>query len=129
MATSCTSDSTSDRASGGGPLPALRVRNGRLIIDQEGRAPFALDGVSLTLKPGKRYQILGVVDEPTWGPIDVSGSLKPASESCPRAPLWFASCLPGTGTASRFEPSPSGPRSASARSTGTSRRNVNSTTQ
>src|SRR5206468_2384409 len=60
---------------GGGPLPSIRVRNGRLTIDQEGREPFTLEGVSLTLLPAKRYQLLGVVDDPTWGPIDVTGSL------------------------------------------------------
>src|SRR5262245_25947350 len=50
-------------ASGGARarIPALRVRNGRLTIAQEGRQPFTLDGVSLTLEPGKRYELFGII--------------------------------------------------------------------
>lgn len=65
------------RPGGPGPLPAFRVRNGRITIDKEGCQPFTLVGVSLTIEPGRRYQLLGVVDDPVWGPIDLDGSLNP----------------------------------------------------
>jgi hypothetical protein len=61
---------------GRGPLPALRLRGGRLTVEQQGRLPFTLEGVSLTLQPSEEKNLFGVIDDPVWGAFDVGGRVE-----------------------------------------------------
>ena len=63
-------------AAAGGPLPDVQVRAGSLTLEQEGRQPFTLEGISLTLQPALRTNLSGVLDDPVWGSFDVSGRVE-----------------------------------------------------
>jgi translocation and assembly module TamB len=60
-------------AIGGGPLPALDLRNASITIEQEGRPDFTLQGISLTLKRSEGENLTGVIDDPAWKPIEMTG--------------------------------------------------------
>jgi hypothetical protein len=60
----------------GGPLPAFRIRAARLTLEQEGRPPFSLEGISLTLEPTARNNLVGILDDPVLGTLDVRGRVE-----------------------------------------------------
>src|SRR5262249_15446762 len=57
----------------GGRLPALRIRGLTVTLEREGRAPFTLEGASLTLSPQLEENLYGVLDDPVWGAFDITG--------------------------------------------------------
>jgi hypothetical protein len=59
-----------------GPLPTCRIRAARLTLEQEGRPPFSLEGISLTLEPGRQDNLTGTLDDPLWGNFDVRGRVE-----------------------------------------------------
>jgi hypothetical protein len=60
---------------GPGSLPACRIRAARLTLEQEGRAPFTLEGISLDLDPTLPTNLVGALDDPLWGELEVRGKV------------------------------------------------------
>jgi hypothetical protein len=60
-----------------GELPAVRLRDSRLTIEQEGRPAFTLAGVTLDFHPGEEHNLTGEVADPAWGPLAVAGTVDP----------------------------------------------------
>lgn len=57
----------------GGKLPHLRLIGLELTLEQEGRAPFTLQGASLTLDPQRLDNLSGFLEDPSWGKFDIVG--------------------------------------------------------
>lgn len=56
-----------------GQLPHLRLRDLTLILEQEGRAPFTVQGASFTLAPKSVENLSGLVEDPQWGQFRLGG--------------------------------------------------------
>ncbi len=61
----------------GGAWPVLRLRDSQLTIEQEGRSPFTVHGVDLTLDPAGERNLTGKALDPAWQTLEVSGHLDP----------------------------------------------------
>ncbi|MGL4552293.1 MAG: hypothetical protein ACRC33_14030, partial [Gemmataceae bacterium] len=58
---------------GAGALPAVRVNGGTVVLEQEGRKPFAVSGATLDVRPDG--DISGAIDDPRAGNFAVAGRL------------------------------------------------------
>ncbi len=67
-------------SSSGGTLPTVRIHGSSITIDQEGRAPFTIKDISLALESHKGECLSGVINDPVWGQIDLSGDLRPGGD-------------------------------------------------
>lgn len=66
---------------GGPPVPPVRVRNGSVVLDQEGRAPLRLSGAELTLAPAADgLTIDGTITDPEWGRWTVAMRLEAVAQ-------------------------------------------------
>ncbi len=62
---------------GGGPMPHVHIDNGKLTLDQDGRAPMVIQGVKLDLtSDGGDLKATGAVADPFWGDWSLDGSFK-----------------------------------------------------
>jgi hypothetical protein len=63
----------------GGELPAIRLRDSALTIEQEGRPSFTIEGVTLDLRGGDGQDLSGRIADPAWGPLEIAGTVDPQS--------------------------------------------------
>jgi translocation and assembly module TamB len=64
----------------GVPLPDVRLRQGRITIDQVGRPPFVVGGVEAEVRSAEgRLVLTGTVHDERWGDWVVTGNVDPAS--------------------------------------------------
>lgn len=66
------------REGGGSPaeVPAIELTGGRVRINQDGRPPFALEGMHLSVEPaGDDVKLSGAIDDPRWSKWTVQGSV------------------------------------------------------
>jgi len=65
---------------GGGPMPHVRIDNGKLTLNQDGRAPMVIQGVKMDLaSDGGDLKATGAVADPFWGDWSLDGSFKDES--------------------------------------------------
>jgi hypothetical protein len=57
-------------------FPAVDIRGARVVLEQEGRRPFSLDGAALDLAPDRAENLHGTIDDPVWGAFDVAGAYR-----------------------------------------------------
>ena len=61
---------------GGGPMPHLHIDGAKLTLNQDGRKPMLIQGVTGDLTPdGADFKAGGSVNDPFWGAWSLSGSL------------------------------------------------------
>ncbi len=61
--------------------PAIQLEDGKLTVDQDGREPLVLAGVTATLRQeGDNWLVEGDVNDPQWGPWKIKGQFEPKKE-------------------------------------------------
>ena len=62
---------------GGGPMPHLRIDNGKLTLQQDGRAAMVIQGIKADLtSDGGDLKVAGNIADPFWGDWSLDGSFK-----------------------------------------------------
>ena len=65
---------------GGGPMPHVRIDNGKLTLNQDGRPPMVIQGIKADLtSDGGDLKAAGAVADPFWGDWSLDGSFKDES--------------------------------------------------
>jgi hypothetical protein len=60
-------------------LPEVHLHHSRLTIEQEGRPPFAVEGIDAEVRSRDgKLAVTGAVHDPRWGSWDLDGSVDPA---------------------------------------------------
>src|SRR5262249_21323343 len=63
-------------------MPTIDLEGARLVLLQEGRSPFPLEGISGRVRPTKDGGDLeGVLDDPVWGRWTISGRFSTVKRS------------------------------------------------